>query len=202
MMKQKILYQNVQCAEEKINCVKKLIFLKITPNIIMYQIKNNLSLVYDFNNENHIVSISFNIHEKSLKINCTCSKGCYCHHTDYMVDFIYNYYFHYDEIDPHELKTYNYNNKLWLPVSETDMNENPFVIDVELIYTGGKFHNYCSYCSPGIDTLDNCRHLDYIIKKFAEHYYDLKEQNDEINNINLDELSFSKKESSSMDIEN
>ena len=168
----------------------------------MYQVQNNLPLIYDLNGEHQIVSISFDINQKTLLINCTCSKGNFCHHTDHIVDFIYNSYFHYDEIDKENLKVHNYANKLWLPVSEEDNNGNPFVIDVELLYCQSRFHYYCSYCSPGIDSLCNCRHLDFIIMKFAEHYYQLKEQNDEINNIDLGEMSLNTTENSSMDTEN
>ena len=156
----------------------------------MYQVDNNLSFIYDINGEQQVVSISFDINQKSLLINCTCSKGNFCHHTDHMVDYIYNSYFHYDEIDKENLKIYNNKNKLWLPVSEEDCNNIPRVIDIELLYCSSNFNYYCSCCSPGIHTLDNCRHLDYIIMKFAEHYYDLKEQNEEINNLSLDDMSF------------
>ena len=168
----------------------------------MNQVPNNLSLYYDLNNEKHVVSFSFNINQKNLHINCTCPKVKFCHHTDHMVDFIYNSYFHYDEIDQDEMKIYKCCNKLWLPVSEEDTNGNKYLIDIELLYCQSKFHYYCSCCSPGINSLSNCTHLDYIIKKFAEHYYDLKEQNEEINNLDLGELSFSQNENSSMDVEN
>lgn len=165
----------------------------------MFQIPNKLSFIYDLNGENHVVSISFDINRKTLLMNCTCPKGNFCYHTDHFIDFIYNSYYHYDEIDQDCKKIHNCCNKLWLPVSEEDTNGNPFVIDIELLYCSSKFHYYCSYCSPGVNTLDNCRHLDFIIKKFAEHYYDLKDQNDEINNLSLDDLSL---DNSSMDIEN
>lgn len=167
----------------------------------MYQVQNNLSLIYDQCGEKHVVSISFDINQKTLLINCTCPKGNFCCHTDYMVDFIYNAYFHYDEIDQEDIKVYNSNNKLWLPASEEDNNGNPFIIDIELLYCQSKFHYYCSYCSPGIDSLDNCRHLDFIIMKFSEHYYQIKEENEEINDIDLSEMCLST-ENSSMDIEN
>lgn len=170
---------------------------------IMFQVQNNLALKYTLNGENEIASVSFDLNRKSLNIECTCTKGNFCHHTDYIVDFIYNSYFHYEEFDHEDIKVHQCNNKLWLPVSETDMNDNQFIIDVELLYSGGKFHKYCSYCCPGVDTIDNCRHLDYIIRKFTEHYYDLKEQNEEINNIDLDNLFISSESSnSSMDIDN
>ena len=168
----------------------------------MYQIQNKLSLVYDLNNEHEIVSISFDINQKTLLINCTCNKGNFCHHTDHVIDFIYNYYFHYEELGDQEMKVHNYSNKLWLPVTEEDNNGTPFIIDIEVLYSSSKFHYYCPHCCPGIDTLEKCRHLDYIIMKFAEHYYDMKEQNDEINNIDLSELSLNSNISSSMDIDN
>ena len=167
----------------------------------MEQVDNNLSLIYNLNNENQIVNMSFDINERKLNISCTCPKKCFCYHTDYMVDFIYDSYFHYDEVDYEDINTYQSNNKLWLPAQETDLFDNKIFINIELLYVCGKFHYYCSHCEPGIHTVENCSHLDYIIKKFTEHYYDLKEENEDINSISFDALNFNQNDSS-MEIEN
>lgn len=167
----------------------------------MYQIQNNLAIIYDQYNENEIVNVNFDLPQQKLNISCTCSKGNFCKHTDYMVDFIYNTYFHYDEIGPQDVKIYKCNNKLWLPCKETDNNENEFIIDVELLYSSSRFNYYCSYCCPGVDTVHTCRHLDYIIFQFAKHYHELKEQNDEINEISFDSMRLNDNDTN-MDIEN
>ena len=157
----------------------------------MDQVYNKLSLLYNINDDKHVVSLSFNIDARKLNIECTCPKRCFCIHTDFIVDYIYNSYFHYDEIDHDDVSLIDTNNKLWLPVHETDIHDNSIFINIELLYVCNKFHYYCSFCEPGIHDVEKCRHLDYIIKKFTEYYYELKEQNEDINNINFDELNFS-----------
>jgi len=154
----------------------------------MYQLHNNLALIYDFNGKDspeYIVEMNFNLSERKLTVKCNCEKEKNCVHCDYMVDFIYNSYFHLVELRPENVRFQGYNNKLWLPVCDYDFNENPFLVDVELLYTCNKFHYYCSYCSPGVDELESCRHLDFIIHKFSVHYYEMKEQDDEIDNLDF-----------------
>lgn len=168
---------------------------------MMEQVQNKLSIIYDLGNEREIVSASFDINNRKLNIECTCCRKYFCHHTDFLVDYIYNSYFHNNEIDNDLILLWASDNKLWLPVQETDDNDIVTFINIELVYSCNKFNYYCSYCNPGIHKVENCRHLDYIIKKFTEHYYELKEQNDEINNINFDSINFNQN-NSSMEIDN
>ena len=172
----------------------------------MEQVYNKLSLIYNVNDDNQLISLSFDINAKKLNITCSCTKYCYCTHTDFIVDYIYNSYFHYDEIDHDDVVLiWASDNKLWLPVQETDTFDNSIFINIELMYICNKFHYYCSFCEPGLHTVENCRHLDYIIKKFSEHYYELKEENEDINNISFCQLNLThnfENENSNMEIEN
>ena len=154
----------------------------------MEQKPNNLSFIYDLNNENHVVSLSFNIDQRTMFFNCSCIQEHFCHHIEYVLEYLYNSYYHDYEIKNIPLKIFENKNKLWLPASETnhDTQENK-IIDMEILYCQSKFHFYCSSCG-GINTVKSCIHLDYIIKTLMEHYDELKEQNDEINNMDLNEM--------------
>jgi|SaaInlV_150m_DNA_4_1039716.scaffolds.fasta_scaffold10557_1 hypothetical protein len=146
----------------------------------MNQKKNKLSILYD----NHISSITFNINEKSIILNCSCHKK-YCHHTDYLIDNIYKCYFENNYAKSHPgLNIYQNENNLWLPVSETENNIIE-IIDTELLYNNGKYYYYCPKCSYGSVPINKCTHFDYIMDSLLKHCENLKETY-----FDTDELSF------------
>ena len=150
----------------------------------MEQKPNKLSFVYDLNHEYQIVSLSFNIIQQTLFSKCTCVKENFCHHIDYVLDYIYNGYKN-DYVDDVNLQIYQYQNMLWLPMSETShTTQEVEFIDAEIQYINQIFYFYCSHCG-GIHPIDKCRHFDFIIQKMIEYYEELKEKNEEINNLDL-----------------
>ena len=151
----------------------------------MEQKPNKLSFLYDLNQENHIVSLHFNIHERTILCKCSCAKEIFCHHIDYILEYIYNKYNN-DYVEDIELKIYQNEYNLWLPVSETnETTQEREIIDTEIQVFNQKFHFYCNHCG-GINPVQKCRHFDYVIQALMEYYQGLKEQNDEINNMDLD----------------
>ena len=153
----------------------------------MEQQNNKLSYIYSFNNENHCTSIYFDINKENIIMDCSCGIKNFCRHIDYLIDTIYNHYFHYENIkDEHILNIYQNKNKLWLPASETDDNNNKIIIDMELLYYNNKFYYYCSKCSHNDKSIKKCDHLDYIIDNLMKHYQKLKNL---FNDISLDSLN-------------
>ena len=59
----------------------------------MEQKPNNLSFIYDLNNENHVVSLSFNIDQRTMFFNCSCIQEHFCHHIEYILEYLYNSYY-------------------------------------------------------------------------------------------------------------
>lgn len=165
----------------------------------MNQQKNKLSYIYNFNNETHCASIYFDINEKNIIMDCSCNIKHFCRHIDYLIDYIFNSYFNYEKIgNEHILNIYQNENKLWLPVSETD-NDITVIIDMELLYYNKKFYYHCSNCSQNDDEITRCNHLDYIIDNLKKHYQKLKNSFDDVSNISLDSLNISNNNEDSME---
>ena len=154
----------------------------------MEQINNKFSIEYESDNDKQITSVYFDLNEKNIILECSCQKKRFCTHTDFLIDFFYNYYYHFNDVVIPNLKIYNGENKLWLPCIENSCQN---IINVELLYYSNSLYNYCSVCSEGINTISKCKHLDYIMNEFVNHYYKLKEENMYINNLNLNELKIS-----------
>lgn len=151
----------------------------------MEQKPNKLSFIYDLNQEHQIISLFFNIHQRSMYFECTCIQERFCYHIDYILEYLYNKYNN-NYVDDIELKVHNQELNLWLPVSEiNETTQEREVIDTEIQVFNGKFNFYCNHCG-GINPIEQCRHFNYIIQELMEHYQGLKEVNEEINNIDLD----------------
>ncbi len=149
----------------------------------MNQKKNKLSILYD----NHITSISFNINERSIILNCSCHKQ-YCRHTDYLIDNIHKCYFKNNYTKPQpELNIYQNENNLWLPVSETENNIIE-IIDTELLYDDNQYYYYCPKCSYGSIPINKCSHFNYIMDSLLKHCQNLKETYFDVDELNFDSI--------------
>ena len=154
----------------------------------MEQKPNKLSLIYDINQEYEVINLYFNIQERLMHFNCSCFQEKFCYHIEYIIEYLYNSYKN-DYVDDIKLKVFQNENNLWLPVSETDENkEISKFIETEIQICNEKTIFYCSHCG-GIHPVQQCRHIDYVIQAMIEHYQNLKEENEEINNMDLEEMN-------------
>ena len=165
----------------------------------MEQVQNKLSFIYDLNQEEHIVSLNFMIDQRKMSFKCSCAKRRFCYHIEYILECIYNSYFHDYDSEQLSLKIYQNENKLWLPVCETE-DDVETIIHPEIYFISNKFLYYCSYCG-GIHPVEKCSHFDYILKELMEHYHNLKDEDEDIDNIDLSSMNIMIDKTENMEID-